>query len=140
MSIRIILADDHAIVREGFRALLEKHADIEVVAEAENGRTAVELAVKLRPDVVVMDIVMPVLNGIEATRQITAKAPGVRVIALSMRADRRYVTEMLKAGASGYLVKSSVFSELERGIRAVAANRTYFCPEVAGFIEDEQAP
>ena len=131
MSIRIILADDHKIVREGLRALIEKQPNMEVIAEAQNGRTAVELVQKLLPEVVIMDVVMPDLNGIEATRQIVAKAPGVKVIALSMHSDRRFVVEMLKAGASGYLLKDCAFEELVNAIRAVVVNRTYLSPKIA---------
>lgn len=125
MSIRILLADDHKIMRDGLRSLLEKQSDMEVVAEAENGRTTVQLAQKLLPDVVIMDIAMPDLNGIEATRQIIATAPSVKVLALSMHSNRAFVTGMLSAGASGYLLKDSAFEELARAIRVIVMNQTY---------------
>ena len=104
MSIRIVLADDHHIVRDGLRSLLEEQGDMEVIAEAENGRDAVALAAELRPDVVVMDVGMPDLNGMEATRQVLERARGTRVVALSMHSDRRFVAGMLEAGASGYVI------------------------------------
>lgn len=137
MSIRILLADDHALMREGLRSLIEKQPDREIVAEAENGRTTVELALKLRPDLVIMDIVMPDLNGIDATRKILAKAPGLKIIALSMYSDRRYVAGMLSAGASGFLLKKNVFSELERAITTVLGNQVYLCPEVAAIVKED---
>jgi two-component system response regulator NreC len=131
MTIRIILAEDHKIVRNGLRSLIEKEDDMEVVAEAEDGRTAVLLAVKLSPHVVLMDIAMPSLNGIEATRQIIAAAPQCKVIALSMHADKRYIMEMLKAGASGYLLKDSAFEELACAIRTALKNKTFLSPAVS---------
>jgi DNA-binding NarL/FixJ family response regulator len=134
MKIRVILADDHKIIRDGLRSLIEKEDQIEVVAEAKDGRTAVRLAVKLSPDLVIMDIAMPGLNGVEATRQIIASAPQCKVIALSMHADMRYVMEMLKAGASGYLLKDSAFEELSSAIRTVLNNKTYLCPTVSGMV------
>jgi len=134
MSIRIILADDHKIVRNGLRSLIEKEGDMEVVAEAEDGRTAVQLAVQLSPQVVLMDIAMPGLNGIEATRQIIAAAPQIKVIALSMHAEKRYIMEMLKAGASGYLLKDSAFEELAGAIRTALKNKTYLSPPVSEIV------
>jgi DNA-binding NarL/FixJ family response regulator len=134
MSIRIILADDHRIIREGLRSLLEREPQMEVAAEADNGRAAVRLARELAPEVVVMDIAMPDLNGVEATRQIVAESPQVKVIALSMHADKRYVMEMLKAGASGYLLKDGAFEELARAIRAVLANKTYLSPQISELV------
>jgi two-component system response regulator NreC len=132
--IRILLADDHKIMREGLRSLLEKQPSMEVVAEAENGRTAVRLAQEQSPDVVIMDIAMPDLNGVEATDQIIAGVPGVRVIALSMHSDKRFVLRMLKAGASGYLLKDCAFEELARAVRAVAAGETYLSPGIASAL------
>ena len=105
MSIKIILADDHKIVRDGLRSLLEKHSGMEVIAEAADGRKALKLVRELKPDVIVMDITMPDLNGIEATRQITSGYPNVKVIALSVHSDKRFVLGMLQAGATGYLLK-----------------------------------
>jgi two-component system response regulator NreC len=134
MTIRIVLADDHKILRDGLRSLLEQQPDTQVVAEADNGRATVKLAQELKPDVVVMDIGMPDLNGIDATKQIVAKAPGVKVIALSMHSDKRFVQGMLSAGASGYLLKDSAFDELARAIQAVTAHQTYLSPEVAGVV------
>ncbi len=133
MSIKVVLADDHMIVRNGLRSLLEQN-DMEVVAEAEDGRTTVRLARDLLPDVVVMDIGMPDLNGIEATRQITAESPGVKVIGLSMHADKRFVSGMLSAGASGYLLKDCAFEELAQALRAVVASQTYLSPGINSIV------
>ena len=137
MRIRIVLADDHHIVRDGLRSLLEEQEDMEVIAEAENGREAVALALRLRPDIVVMDVGMPDLNGIEATRQVCDGAPGTRVVGLSMHSDRRFVAGMLEAGASGYVIKDEAFEELARAIRAVREGRTFLCPAVAGVIVED---
>jgi len=137
VSVRVILADDHRIMREGLRALLEKESNMEVVAEADNGRAAVELARELKPDVIVMDLTMPELNGIEATRQILASDPGVKVLALSMHSDKRFVTGVLSAGASGYLLKDCALEELVRAIRAVVADQTYLSPGIAGIVVDD---
>jgi len=134
MNIKILLADDHKIVCEGLRTLIEKKPGMEVVGEAENGRMAVRLAQELSPDIVIMDVAMPDLNGIEATRQILNNGPKAKVIALSMHADRRFVVQMLKAGASGYLLKDCAFEELTNAIRAVVANRTYLSPKIADTI------
>ena len=137
MSIKILLADDHKIVSDCLKPLINKQPDMMVVGEAENGRMVVALAQKLNPNVVIMDISMPDLNGIEATRQIIAKCPGVRIITLSMNSDRRYVTGMLNAGASGYLTKSCSFEELIRAVRAVAANKTYLSPDISDIVIKE---
>ena len=134
MSVKIILADDHRIMREGLRALLEKEAGIEVIAEADNGRTTVELSRELNPDVVVIDIGMPDLNGIDATRQIVSESPAVKVIALSMHSDRKFVREMLSAGASGYLLKDSAFEELGTALSTVINNQTYLSPKIADTV------
>jgi DNA-binding NarL/FixJ family response regulator len=134
MSIKIILADDHRIMREGLRALLEKEAGIEVIAEADNGRTTVELSRELDPDIVVIDIGMPDLNGIDATRQIVSESPAVKVIALSMHSDRKFVREMLSAGASGYLLKDSAFEELGTALSTVINNQTYLSPKIADTV------
>jgi DNA-binding NarL/FixJ family response regulator len=131
MSIRILLADDHQMIRDGLRSLLEKERDMAVVADCANGREAVRLALELKPEIVIMDVSMPDLNGIEATRQIIAGAPRVKVVALSMHGDQRFVMEMLKAGASGYLLKDAAFEELAQAIREVLANRTYLCKEIS---------
>ena len=134
MSVKIILADDHRIMREGLRALLERDAAIEVIAEADNGRTTVELSRELNPDVVVIDIGMPDLNGIDATRQIVSESPAVKVIALSMHSDRKFVREMLSAGASGYLLKDSAFEELGTALTTVINNQTYLSPKIADTV------
>lgn len=134
MTIRVLLADDHNIVREGLRSLLEKEPDIEVVAMADNGRTAVRLAGELKPDVAVLDIAMPEMNGIEATRRINRENPEIRVLTLSMHSARRFVTEALSAGSKGYLLKDCASEELVRAIRTIAADETYLSPKVAGLI------
>ncbi|MEW6658040.1 MAG: response regulator transcription factor [Thermodesulfobacteriota bacterium] len=134
MPTKIILADDHKIVRQGLRTLLEQEHDLEVVAEADDGRMAVRLARELSPEVVIMDVSMPDLNGIEATRQVLAESPGVKVIGLSMHSDRRFVMNMLKAGASGYLLKDSAFEELASAIRTVLANKIYLSTEIANIV------
>ena len=137
MSIKILLADDHKIVSECLRPLLNKQPDMKVVGEAENGRMAVKLTQQLNPDIVIMDIAMPDLNGIEATRQIIARCPGVKIITLSMNSDKRYVTGVLNAGASGYLTKSCSFEELVSAIRVVAANKKYLSPDISGIVIEE---
>ncbi len=134
MPVNILIADDHQIVRQGLRFLLEKEIDLKVVAEAEDGRTTVRMARDLQPGVVIMDVAMPDLNGIEATRQILAESPKIKVIALSMYADRRFVVNMLKAGASGYLLKDCAFEELTRAIRVVLAHKTYLSPGVTDIL------
>jgi DNA-binding NarL/FixJ family response regulator len=134
---KVLLADDHRIVREGLRSLLETQPDLQVVAEASDGRQAVEMARQLSPDVVVMDVAMPQLNGIEATRQISAEEPAMKVVALSMHSDRRFVSEALKAGASGYVLKDGAFDELISAIRAVVADRVYLSPRVAGVVVED---
>jgi DNA-binding NarL/FixJ family response regulator len=137
MTTRILLADDHRILRQGLRSLLSAQPDFEIVAEAEDGRTAVEMAERLSPHVIVMDIGMPDLNGVDATRQIVTRMPSVRVIALSAYADRRLIAEVLKAGASGYLLKESAFEELVEAIRTAAARKVYLSPKIAAeLVED----
>jgi two-component system, NarL family, response regulator NreC len=137
MSIKIILADDHKIIREGLHALLEKNSSMEVVAEAQDGLTTVRLAKKLLPDIVIMDIGMPDMNGIDATRQIISETKGIRVIALSMHSDRRFVLQMLKAGASGYLLKDSAFEELELAIQTVISGQPYLSPKITDVVIKE---
>jgi DNA-binding NarL/FixJ family response regulator len=134
MVTKILIADDHQIVRQGLRFLLEKESDLKVVAEAEDGRTTVRLARELNPEVIIMDVAMPDLNGIEATRQIITESSATKVIALSMYADRRFVVNMLQAGASGYLLKDCAFEELIRAIRAVLAQKTYLSPGVTDIL------
>ena len=136
MTIRVLLADDHRIVRDGLHALLEAEKDLEIVGEAEEGRTAVLLAAKTKPDVVIMDIGMPDLNGMEATRQIMEAVPDVKVIALSMHSDRRFIEGMFKAGAAGYLLKDAAFEELARAVRTVVSGRPYLCPTIAATVID----
>jgi DNA-binding NarL/FixJ family response regulator len=128
--IKILLADDHQIVRDGLRSMLEKQQGFQVVAEADNGRAAVDLALETLPDVVIMDVTMPELNGIEATRMILKASPQCKVIALSMHSDKRYVTRALKAGALGYLLKDCAFDELTKAIRTVLRNRIYLSSEI----------
>jgi DNA-binding NarL/FixJ family response regulator len=134
MTTRILLADDHRIMREGLRALIAGLRGLEVVGETGDGRSAVKLAGELMPDVVIMDIGMPDLNGVEAARRIKAQIPGVRVIALSMHADVRYVSAMLKAGASGYLLKDSAFEELALAIQTVISNKVYLSPGISDVV------
>lgn len=138
MNVRILLADDHKIMREGLQALIEQQPGLRVVGEAENGATTVHLAKRLRPDVVIMDIAMPDVNGIEATRQLVSELTSTKVIALSIHADRRFVTEMFRAGASGYLLKQHAFDELLIAIKKVAADRRYVSPSLldAGTPDD----
>ena len=135
--IRILLADDHAVVRQGFKMILDAEADMEIVGEAGNGRQAVDLAEQLRPDVVVMDVAMPELNGIEATRRLTADNPHIRVVALSMHKDSVYVREILRAGARGYLLKDSVADDLVAAVRAVAAGEGYLSPAISNAVLDD---
>jgi two-component system response regulator NreC len=130
-KIRILLADDHAVVRQGFRMILGSQPDMEIVGEAGNGREAVELAASLMPDVAVMDVAMPELNGIEATRRIATGSPRTRVLALSMHKDSVYVREILRAGARGYLLKDSIDIDLLAAVRAVARGEGYLSPSVS---------
>jgi DNA-binding NarL/FixJ family response regulator len=134
MPVRIVIADDHRIVREGLRHLLEKRTDFKVVGEAPDGESAVRLAKELSPDIVIVDISMPGLNGIEATRRILAERPEIRVLALSMHSDRRFVIETLKAGASGYLLKDSAFDELARAIEVVMARGAFLSPAITEMV------
>jgi len=134
MSIRILLADDHKIVRDGLRTLIGKEAGMEVIGEAENGRKALKMAEKIRPNVVIIDVTMPDMNGIEATRKMVTEIPGVKVIALSMHSDRRFVLGMLEAGASGYLMKDCAFDELAKAVRSVSTGQTYLSPSIADVL------
>jgi len=134
MSIKVLLVDDHAIIREGLRSLLEKQPEMEVIADTDDGRKAVELVRELLPDIVIMDITMPGLNGIEATRQITAEFPDVKVIALSIHSKRRFVADMLSAGATGYILKECLFDELVQAIKAVAAGGRYLSPRITDVV------
>lgn len=134
MKIRIVLADDHNVMREGLRLILDREGDLEVLADADNGRAAVAVAKKLGPDLVVMDVSMPDLNGMEATRQIIAENPGIKVLALSMYSDKRFVEGMFKAGVSGYILKNCIARELVSAIRFVAKGEIYISPKIAGTI------
>ncbi len=137
MAIKILIADDHGILREAISSLLNNEFEMEVIGEAQDGRTAVQLAKELHPDVIIMDIAMPGLNGIEATRQIVREMPNIKVIALSVYADRRSVREMLKAGASGYVPKQCAFKELVTAIQNVVSNRTYLSSRISGIVVEE---
>ena len=136
MSIRILLVDDHQMFRDGLRSILASKEGIEVVGEAGDGRVAVEIAAALTPDVVIMDIGMPGLNGMEAARRIKANDPGVKVVALSTYSDKRYVLSMLEAGASGYVLKAAAVDEVCRAVEAVAEGKRYLSPEITGVVVD----
>lgn len=136
-NVRVLLGDDHVVLRQGLRRILEDRRDWRVVAEAGNGRDAVRQAIELNPDVAVLDIGMPLLNGIEATRQILRRAPSVRVLILSMHSEQAYVTQAVQAGARGYLLKESAGAELIEAIASVAAGRSYFSPPVAQVVFDD---
>jgi two-component system, NarL family, response regulator NreC len=135
--LRILLADDHTIVRHGLRKILEEPGVRQVVGEAGDGREAVRQALDLRPDVAVLDIGMPLLNGIEATRQITRRAPDVHVLILSMHPNEAYIIQALQAGASGYLLKDSADADLIGGVTAVAQGKSFFSPAVAKVMLDD---
>lgn len=139
MSIRILLVDDHKITRDGLCALIENQPGMDVVGEAENGRDAVKLADKLDPDVIIMDISMPELNGIDATRQIMAASPSTKIIALSMYSDKRYVEGMLSAGVSGYLLKNCAFDELVDAIQVAVDGKAYLSPNIANIVVKDYA-
>jgi len=133
MSIRVVLADDHKMVREGLQLILNRAKGIEVVGEADNGRAAVELVESLAPDVVIMDVAMPELNGMEAARRIKAGNPQVKIIGLSAYQDRAYVAGMLDAGAIGYVLKSAAGDELVQAIHAVVANQKYLSADITSI-------
>lgn len=137
MSTKILLADDHQLMRQGLRSMLDEQDGLQVIGEADDGRTAVRLARELRPDLVIMDVTMPDLNGIDATRQIRAENPRVKVIALSMHAERQFVMEMLAAGASGYVPKDCPMDELLNAIEAVTRGDTFLSPKVTGVLVKE---
>ncbi|HEX2666486.1 MAG TPA: response regulator transcription factor [Candidatus Acidoferrum sp.] len=136
-KLRILLADDHVVMRTGLRALLERQPNLEVVGEGENGREAIELVASLKPDVVVMDVGMPVLNGIEATKTIVTQHPTTAVVILSMYVDESYIMRALKAGARGYLLKDSAPADLIGAIQAVSQNKSFFSPKVSRILAED---
>jgi DNA-binding NarL/FixJ family response regulator len=135
-TIKILLADDHTIVRQGLKLILSAHADLQVVGEAANGREAVEMAEKLRPDIVLMDVAMPELNGIEATRKMMEANSRIRILVLSMHKESVYVREILRAGARGYILKDAIDTELLSAVRSVARGDGYISPAVSGALID----
>ncbi len=137
METRVILADDHQLMREGLRTLLEKELGMEVVGEASDGETVVQLAREFLPDIIIMDVGMPGLDGIDATRRINDEFPSIKVIALSMHSNKLFVTDMFEAGASGYLLKECASAELQNAMNAVLANEIYISPKVAGIVLDD---
>ena len=136
-NLRILLGDDHTLVRQGIRKILEERRDWEIVAEAADGRQAVSQAIELQPNVAILDIGMPLLNGIDATRQIVRRSPGTHVLILSMHSNEAYVTRALQAGATGYLLKDSAYEDLLVGVAAVAAGKSFFSPAVARLMLDD---
>lgn len=136
-QLRILLADDHTVVRQGLRKILEARSDWTVVAEVGNGRDAVNQAEELKPDVAILDVAMPLLNGIEATRQILKRSPATRVLVLTMHADEPYVNQVLKAGATGYLLKDSADVDLIEAVGAVSKGKSFFGPGVARLMPDD---
>jgi RNA polymerase sigma factor (sigma-70 family) len=136
-KIRVLIADDHGVVRRGLRLQLEQHDDFEVVGEASDGREAVTMLEKLAPDIIIMDIAMPNLNGIQATAQIVKKNPQVGIIVLSMHSDEAYLTRTLAAGAKGYLLKDNAEVDLERAVRVVAQGKPYFSPAIANTLLED---
>jgi DNA-binding NarL/FixJ family response regulator len=138
MTIRIVLVDDHQMLRDGLRTIVNLNEEFEVVGEAADGRKAIELASSLRPDVVVMDVVMPGMNGIEATQQILTESPETKIVALSVYTDKRYVTRMLEAGATGYVLKVAAHGLLLEAIRAVMRGDVFLSPEIAHLASEWQ--
>lgn len=136
-KLRLLLGDDHTLVRQGLRKILEERPDWEVVAEVGDGRDAIRRAVALKPDVAILDVGMPQLNGIDATQQIVRRVPGTRVLILSMHSDEAYVTRALHAGATGYMLKDSAGKDLLKGVAAVAAGKSFFSPAVARLMLDD---
>jgi len=136
-KIKVLLADDHVVVRQGLRALLAAEEDIEVIGEADNGRQAIQMVRDLSPDIVVLDIAMPVLNGVEAARQILRTAPNCRVLILSSYSDDDYVEQLTEAGVAGYLIKQTAGNELLKAIREVARGNAYFSPAIAKRLRDQ---
>jgi two-component system response regulator NreC len=136
-KLRLLLGDDHTLVRHGLRKILEERTDWEVVAEVGDGREAIRQAVELKPDVAILDIGMPLLNGVDATQQIVRRVPGTRVLMLSMHSDEAYVMRALQAGASGYLLKDSAGKDLINGVATVAAGQAFFSPAIARFMLED---
>ena len=136
-KLRILLADDHSVMRTGLRALLERQPGLEVVGESENGRETIKLADSLKPDIVIMDVGMPGLNGIEATQAIVNEHPATAVVILSMHADESYVMRALKAGARSYLLKDSAPADLMRAIHAISQNKSFFSPKVSRILAED---
>jgi two-component system response regulator NreC len=136
-TLRILLADDHTVVRQGLRKVLEERSDWKVIAEAGDGREAVRQAAQLKPDIAILDVAMPLLNGVEATRQIVKHVPCVRVLVLSMHADEAYVTQILKAGAAGYLLKDSADVDLLQAVTAISEGKSFFSPAIARLMLDD---
>jgi two-component system response regulator NreC len=139
MSIKVLIVDDHTIVRHGLSRSIQQQEDMEVVGQAGDGRAAVEMTKKVSPNVILMDVSMPYLNGIEATREILRECPDVRIIALSMHSAKRYVREMFRAGASGYLLKDCEFEELVQTIRLIAEGQTYISPSISQIVVENYA-
>jgi DNA-binding NarL/FixJ family response regulator len=137
MSLRILLADDHTLVRQGLRKVLEERPEWQVVAEAGDGREAIRLAEQFKPDVCVLDIAMPLLNGIEATRQIARRVPTSRILVLSMYSDEAYVAQILQAGAAGYILKDSADVDLIQAVSEVARGKSFFSPPIARVMLDD---
>ncbi|MCF7958211.1 MAG: response regulator transcription factor [Phycisphaerae bacterium] len=137
MNVRIVLVDDHNIIRDGLKSMLEKQSNIEVVAEANNGRNAVDIVRQTLPNIVVMDVGMPELNGIDATCQILSEFPKIKILALSMHSDKQFVLAMLKSGASGYLLKNCAFNELIQAIETISDNKIYLSPSIANLVLEE---
>lgn len=133
-TIKVLLVDDHTIVRQGIRALLESVPDIQIIGEADNGKTAVEMAEKLKPDIMLVDISLPLLNGLEVTRRVRKKVPGCKVLVLTMHENEMYVSQILRTGASGYLVKKTAVSELIMAIRSVHQGKAYFSPSISKIV------
>ncbi|MGA2914528.1 MAG: response regulator transcription factor [Sedimentisphaerales bacterium] len=134
MKTKILIADNHGILRQGISSLIEKHADMQVVGEADNGLMAVEMTRKLHPDIVIMDVTMSGLSGIEATRKIKGEMPEIKILALTVHAEKELVLDMIKAGASGYMLKECVFDDLVNAIKTLAAGQSYLSPQVASTI------
>lgn len=136
-KLRILLGDDHTLLRHGLRKILQERAEWEVIAEAGDGREAVRLALEVKPDIAILDIGMPLMNGIEATRQILRRLPETQILILSMHANEAYIIQAMKAGAKGYLLKDSADTELLRGVDALAGGKSFFSPEVAKVMLDD---